>query len=255
MKLDLTLGDVIRTYLKTQGRTLSSIEDGIVQNYGFAVDLVFDDPEYTGDKLPLKVSKWLVENIGLTTGYWRSVNKVLGKYGRSIQYKTVDLDALTRFAYGRSPDIPKIEIDTAISSNTVLGTVLLYIDNLRRTELRLQNCTMKFEEFTEFRRQKFWWRILRKWSEQENPLDETILESTDMIAVKYLVTDSIIEINDMFHFTSNDKDHWISPVRAIARSDDKWRIEWNHDFVSIMKQPVTSVSPEEQNGIRWKDYI
>ena len=254
MKLNLTLGDVIRTHLKTQGRTLSSIEDGVVQNYDFAVDLVFGHPGYTGDKLPLKVSKWLVENIGLSTGYWRSVNKVLQRYDRYVQYKTVELDALTRFVYGRSPDTPKIEIDTAISSNTVLGTVLLYLDHLNGVELRLQNCTMNFENFSGHRAM-FWWRILRKWSEQENPLDETILDSTDLIAVKDIASDGLYEINDMFHFISNDKDHWISPVRAVARSGNKWRIEWNPDFVSIMKQPVISVSPEEFNEIRWKDYV
>ena len=254
MVLELTLGDVIRTHLKTQGRQLSSIP-WIADNYGLCADLVFGAPDYTGIRLPMEASSWLVKNIGLTTGYWRNVNKVLDQDSSYVQWKTVDLDALKEYAYGRSVYEPNIEIDTVISANTVLGTVLLYMDFINGIELQLQNCTIKFSCGFEFNRNKLWWRILRKWSEQDNPLDATILESPDVIAIEHQATGSYFDVDDMFHFTSKNKDHWISPIRAVAKSNGKMRIEWNHDFVSIMKQPVTSVSPEEQNGIRWKDYL
>lgn len=257
MKLNLSLGDVARTHLKKQGRSIASIESSIRENCDLAIELLFDVPTYTGDSLPMAVSRWLVDNIGETTTYWRSVNKALRRYANAI-YRTVDLQALKTYAAGLSPDPPKIEVDTIISANTVLGTTLLCIVYLYKTEMHLQNCVLKFVENFEYKKGVLWWRLLRKWSEQENPLEATIFDSADMLAIKYLATNDLYGSDDMFHFTSNNKDHWLSPIRAVAKSGDTMRIEWNPDFVSIMKQPVTSISPEddlEENGIRWKDYI
>lgn len=264
MTLPFTLGDVVRTHLKSKQTTLTAALLGaqpehhmpeerlrVLMNHGYK------------NSLPSNISEWLASAIGETQYYWRKVNKRAAyvSYMREgfFTNKTMDLYALKAWVYNKA-EAPSVRIDTEISAKTVLGTLLLEMKEFEMTiqgKAHQQKLRFFLDELDSDLRRVFW-LILRKWSVQENRQEETVFTVEDGYQAERCTCCGYKFANIYFKFTVDSTEAWIQPFRSLVENtggQEALILKWNKDFVDLMSMEVLNATPEIYNGVCWKDYI
>ena len=265
MTLPFTLGDVVRTHLKSKQTTLTAALLGAQPEHHMPEERlrVLMNTGYK-NSLPKNISEWLASVIGETQHYWRKVNKRAAyvSYMREgfFTNKTMGLSALKAWVYNKA-EAPSVRIDTEISAKTVLGTLLLEMKEFEMTiqgKAHQQKLRFFLDELDSDLRRVLW-LILRKWSVQENRHEETVFTVEDAYQAachRMYYGQKLASI--YFKFTIDSTEAWIQPFRSLvenASGQEALVLKWNEDFVELMSMEVLNATPEIYNGVCWKDYI
>lgn len=255
----LSMGDVVRTHLKTQQRTFAdALKNGKSLGESDVRRIMFKG--YDGS-LPSRISEWLSKNIGESTRYWCKVNKKTGiNYGYwSVLNKIVDLAQFKEWIYDKTDEEPKVEVDTEISAKTVLGMNLLYperIDKFTMTVSKgaliqeppsLQSCYVRIL-----------WLLLRKLSTQEDRNAMTELNGLEMLENEGCYNSANYLGNYYAKFRIDNTDFWVRPFKTVGtnRTEPYGLIAgWSKDFLEIMNLEISSVNLDGIDDVFWKHYV
>lgn len=266
-----TFGDVVRTHIIVKNLDLHSLFEseepiprGIFGVFG------------TGFKaLPKEMSSWLASKLGENVTYWQKVNKAL--YTRysliedrkpnctwSLIPKTVDLLQLKLFMKG-DPAVNKLcEIDTVVSTKTILGMFLLYWTNIEQFQFTSQKDTKKIiwniVPPWGYRDNEIMRYLYSKWGEQTDKYAPTVIDLGYMVylGMRSVPYANLSHYNDMFTFKlsvgGEQHESKVAPFAGYSTFESrKIQVEWNPQFVNLMSM---SAVPDRQSydEIAWADY-
>lgn len=240
-----TFGDVVRTHLKLQKKDVGDVLEAFRTKLGpRQCEQVFT--EGFGSTLPLQVSNALVEIVGQKTYYWRKINRAC------------KANRLQAVSYIVDPSEPENgEVDTVISSNTILGTALVFGGFPPEIYVQGKRCHAQFHSIDRYT-MRLIWLMLRRWSEMGTSETTLTVDADYLIQCQSnYITQSDLRIAE-FKLASSGFKAEVPLFSSVAynRNTLKYQVEWNSRFVDCATMEVTGLADatDMQKEI-WNHYL
>lgn len=267
-----TLGDVVRTHLKLKNKTPEDLWETYQVEHRVWDKACKHFRKTMGDgwkTLPREESQLLATYIGEKQSYWNRVNKILYNarsrhyYPIEKQY-VVNLGDVEKMVSSRETIFPEVEVDTDVSSQTVLGLFLVYGSSLLQKEITIDDNKYNIRFFTAYGNSidenynRIIWIVMRKLSEQLSN-STTAITIPDLLQAgvdfpTYYSGEGERCLRGLVCFVTMGKQiSKIRPFNVLIRETKavNYVVEWNKDFLHMISQKHNGVSGDDV----WKKYL
>lgn len=264
-----TFGDVIRTHLALRGESVddflrefvNSAEYDSLRGYQQRNSLTL----MLGGgwrKFPKQIGLFLSRKFGNSFAYWYKVNRLSRDAYDSdvipVFERIVDLNGVKAWFRNKS-SVPETEIDTPVSSGTVIGFFLVAGACMPGYRLTVGGEEYKFNLMPAIDGRRIW-MIMRQWAEQQDSYEPTLLGPAFCRRFQQFYTSPKAVYTEICQWTAKiSRDKEITRIRPFAsciETEPGLVIEWNKDFTDIMHSKIEDVrNVDSEYVVPWRKYL